>query len=339
MYNCNRSTSGLRAVCEPYALITCELLNIDKEVWKEFVMKNLMSHIKRRRIAALQSSRKLLALALVILFLCSTLPGRTQAAAGDLDPTFGVGGKVSTDFGADDSANDVAIQSDGKIVVVGRTFFNFALARYNRDGSLDPDFGSGGKVITEANSIVSAQAVAIQSDGKIVVAGQDSEDFATIRYNSDGTLDTSFGVGGKVVTNFFNHDAALAIALQPDGKIIVGGGFQNARRRFDFALARYNSDGSLDTSFGAGGLPDYALCRLVPHLQTIGLSFGNPNGTMTSASPGVLLLRSSNTAVAGLNMPTVTVPSPFQSPTTGTLPLAPNGSITSAAPGELSLRK
>ncbi|MEW6498402.1 MAG: DUF4347 domain-containing protein, partial [Cyanobacteriota bacterium] len=124
-------------------------------------------------------------------------------AAGDLDLSFGIGGKVTTNFNGNyDEARDVLIQSDGKIVVAGFTSdssFNddFALTRYNSNGTLDTTFGTGGKVTTDFNgSTGTGLSVIQQSDGKIVVAGRVHNDFALTRYNSNGTLDTTFGTGG-----------------------------------------------------------------------------------------------------------------------------------------------
>ncbi len=180
--------------------------------------------------------------------------------AGSLDPTFGTGGIVTTHIGSVDSGRAVAVQSDGKIVVAGYTDHNyiytgmdFAVMRYNADGSLDTSFGVGGKVLTDVGSASDfAYSVALQSDGKIVVAGYSvigsQEDFALVRYNVDGSLDTSFGTGGKVTTGISYHDYAYSVALQSDGKIVVAG-----RAGGDFAVVRYNTDGSLDTSFDADG--------------------------------------------------------------------------------------
>ena len=182
------------------------------------------------------------------------------AADGDLDTSFGTGGKVVTSFlGQDDFVRSIAIQSDGKIVVAGETkngtYDEFALARYNPDGTLDTSFGnSGGKMITNSNNNGDhARSVAIQSDGKIVLAGAGdntgNDDFALYRYNTDGSLDSSFGTGGKVFTAVGSgNDFAYSVAIQTDGKIVVAG-YSNQ----DFALVRYNTDGSLDTSFGTGG--------------------------------------------------------------------------------------
>ncbi len=188
----------------------------------------------------------------------------TFASPGDLDTSLGSSGKVITSFGSSsDSANAVVIQSDGKIVVVGSSFnganFDFALARYNTDGSLDTSFGTSGKVITAISSgNDSATAVVIQSDGRIVAAGNSdpgtNSDFALVRYNTDGTLDTSFGAGGKVLTDFGNSfDFATAAAIQPNGRIVAVGYSVPSGANRDFALARYNTDGSLDNSFGTGG--------------------------------------------------------------------------------------
>jgi uncharacterized delta-60 repeat protein/uncharacterized repeat protein (TIGR01451 family) len=176
-------------------------------------------------------------------------PGIATAASGDLDPTFGTGGKVTTDFaGSNAGANGVALQADGKIVAAGfadsGSGSDFALARYNPDGSLDASFGTGGKVTTDfAGGSDSAFGVALQADGKIVAAGfADSGsrgDFALARYNPDGSLDASFGTGGKVTTDFAGSgDEAFGVALQADGKIVAAG-FAGSGSRGDFALARY----------------------------------------------------------------------------------------------------
>jgi uncharacterized delta-60 repeat protein len=187
-------------------------------------------------------------------------------ADGSLDTSFGSGGKIKTDFFGDiDEARDVAVQSDGKLVVAGFASTDglitrdFALARYDTNGSLDTSFGSGGKIETDFfGDIDEAHGVAIQSDGRIVLAGKarglNPFDFALARYNVDGSLDASFGSGGKLITNFGNTAQAFNVILQTDGKIVAVGGRFDALTEFDFALARYNSDGSLDASFGSGGL-------------------------------------------------------------------------------------
>ena len=212
--------------------------------------------------------RKARAMVIVIaiaMLMTSTPPTRVEAASGDLDTSFAVGGKVTTDFFHEgDFATAIAIQGDGKIVAAGGaftgvTFTDFALIRYNIDGSLDASFGSGGKVTTDFGNAEVATAVAIQGDGKIVAAGRTFNistgtlDFALARYNSDGSLDATFGAGGKVTTDFSSFDEVKAMAIQGDGKIVVAGTSLNPGTGLDFTLARYNSDGSLDATFGTGG--------------------------------------------------------------------------------------
>jgi uncharacterized delta-60 repeat protein len=185
-------------------------------------------------------------------------------AAGALDASFGNGGKVTTDFGSStDIGQSVAVQSDGKIVVAGYALTNgylVALARYTPAGALDTSFGSGGKVTTWIGSSFNDRgySVAVQSDGKIVVAGSSSNgsntDFALVRYTASGTLDASFGNGGKVTTLIsYPHSTARSVAVQSDGKIVGGGFSAGTGNGYDFALARYTSTGALDTSFGSGG--------------------------------------------------------------------------------------
>ena len=197
-----------------------------------------------------------------------------QAADGDLDPTFGTGGQVMTDFNrSTDIAFAVALQPDGKYVVVGTTYTNndysgedFAIARYNTDGTLDTTFGVNGKVTTDFPNLAAvASSVVVQPDGKILVAGGAfplfvfAGRFALARYNPNGSLDTSFGTGGIVTTSFpVGGSYAFALALQSDGKIIAAGtDFVNFssedNSNTDFALERYNPDGTPDTTFGNGG--------------------------------------------------------------------------------------
>jgi len=196
-----------------------------------------------------------------------------QAVDGDLDPTFGTGGMVTTDLGhSTDIANAVAIQADSKLVVVGTTYKqndytdeDFVVTRYNTDGTLDNTFGSRGKVRTDFPGLAAVpSSVVIQPDGKIVVAGGAfplftfAGNFEVVRYNPNGSLDTSFGSGGIVTTTFPEGSYAFDVALQPDGKIIAAGTVfvdfnPGDMSDTDFALARYNPDGSLDTTFGDGG--------------------------------------------------------------------------------------
>jgi uncharacterized delta-60 repeat protein len=177
--------------------------------------------------------------------------------AGKLDRTFGRKGTVLTSFRsrANSSAHAVAITPDGKIVAVGYCDchpFRFALARYRPGGRLDPSFGRDGKVLTSfsATKGSDAKAVAIQPDGKIVVVGDAygaTANFAVAaRYKPDGSLDRSFGTGGRVVTQVGEgSNNVTAMVVQPDGKVVVA---------CVSALVRYNADGVLDPSFGRGGI-------------------------------------------------------------------------------------
>ncbi|MBP6290306.1 MAG: InlB B-repeat-containing protein [Spirochaetes bacterium] len=182
-------------------------------------------------------------------------------ASGSLDDSFGSGGKVITPVGSsNDLRNAMALQNDGKILVAGCSLGSnqdFAVVRYNPDGTLDTGFGSGGKVITPVGSSDDfGRAMALQNDGKILVAGHSlgsNYDFAVVRYNPDGMLDTGFGSGGKVITPVgSSDDFGRAMALQNDGKILVAGYSSNGSNA-DFAVVRYNPGGTLDTGFGNGG--------------------------------------------------------------------------------------
>ncbi len=189
----------------------------------------------------------------------------TSARPGDLDPTFGSGGIVVTGVPGLYYATAIAVQSDGKIVAVGEvdsvSAGDFAVVRYNTNGSLDTSFGFSGAVFTSIRSSYDgASSVAIQADGKIVVAGYSYDDipgnssFAVVRYNANGSLDTSFNGTGIVRTSVGGHSrsSAHSVAIQTDDKLIAAGGSWNGSN-YDFALVRYNTNGSLDTSFGGTG--------------------------------------------------------------------------------------
>ncbi|HIK09829.1 MAG TPA: DUF4347 domain-containing protein, partial [Oscillatoriaceae cyanobacterium M33_DOE_052] len=171
---------------------------------------------------------------------------------GTLDTSFnGTGKAVTPTSGSYDEGYGMILQPDGKIVVVGRAYtgttWNFSLARYNSNGTLDTSFNGTGIVTTNFGSGNRyAQAVALQSDGKIVVTGYVNSDVAIARYNTDGTLDGSFGSGGTLNSSFGSTEWAEAIAIQPDGKIVIAG------RHYNFIVGRYNSNGSLDGSFSGG---------------------------------------------------------------------------------------
>jgi uncharacterized delta-60 repeat protein len=198
------------------------------------------------------------------------------AASGDLDTSFGGDGKVVTHFEGGGAASGVAVQEDGKIVVVGSAGGMFAVVRYDVDGSPDAAFGGGdGTVTTSFRGGAAARAVAIQGNGKIVVAGVAGDRivgetrqgrFAIARYNRNGTLDTMFGGDGRVTTNFTGgFDSANAVAIQGNGKIVAAGGASESR----FALARYGRDGALDPFFGGDGKVTTAF-----PLESVGPAFG-----------------------------------------------------------------
>ena len=155
----------------------------------------------------------------------------------------------------------MAIQPDGKIVVGGyatnSSQSNFAVVRYNPDGSLDTSFSGNGKVNIDFGTTSIVNGVAIQSDGKIVVAGlvvqaSNMDDFAVARLNPNGSLDTSFSGDGKATIDFGARDAANAVAIQANGKIVAAGA-TGVGGASDFALARLNTGGGLDTTFSFDG--------------------------------------------------------------------------------------
>jgi len=177
---------------------------------------------------------------------------------GTLDDTFGIGGRVTTSFtNVDDLARAMVLQPDGKIIVAGEADTDIVVARYNSNGTLDTTFDSDGKAITSIGLFNAAYDVALQPDGKIVIAGEagdgNNSDFVAARYESTGSLDLTFDGDGIVTTPIgSSNEIATAISLQSNGKIIVGG-FSFNGGNDDFALVRYNSNGTLDSSFGTGG--------------------------------------------------------------------------------------
>ena len=183
---------------------------------------------------------------------------------GNLDKSFGTNGIVITPVTNFSSfIRSVIIQNDGKILVGGGAVndmngndIDFALVRYNSDGSLDNSFGSNGKITIPISSKTDyISSLAIQIDGKIIAVGEsyiNDLDFAVVRYNSNGSLDNSFGVNGKITTQMGETDIPRTLSVQTDGKIVVGG-YSGSGGKYDFAIVRYNSDGSLDNTFGTSG--------------------------------------------------------------------------------------
>ncbi len=193
-----------------------------------------------------------------------SLDERVTPSAGGLDPTFGTGGIVTTPIGAGtDEARTMVIDRFGRFVVAGRSFnganWDFALARYNANGSLDNSFGSGGTLTTPIGTgdddifqVVVDGSDRIVVGGRTVVSGH--YDFALARFNDDGSLDSSFGSGGKVITAVTGGSNLInEIALDNSGHIVAAGQSHNGTK-FEFTVARYESNGSLDLSFGTGGV-------------------------------------------------------------------------------------
>lgn len=217
------------------------------------------------------TNRNLIIVMSCVCFL-SIVSARVEAASGDLDPFFGIGGKVTTTTGYSEKGNAMALQTDGKIVVAGvqDVFLGRGLVvRYNADGSLDTTFGVGGFVYESAHSSHETifNAVAIQSDGKIVAAGYFVESGGcardqswVVRYNANGTRDTTFGGDGEVEYPYLYVNGCpvdsyhYGVAVLNNGKIVVAGASKNASSNLDFAAARFNANGTLDTSFNLDGL-------------------------------------------------------------------------------------
>ena len=196
------------------------------------------------------------------------------AAPGDLDTTFDGDGRVTSfvvpsNPGRSDQIEGVAIRTDGKIIVAGNSFVSspsnsdFALIRYNSNGSLDTTFSGDGRLITNFGGLDYVFDVALQSNGKIVAAGQKCVsglcDVALARYNSNGTLDVTFSGDGKQTSDFGsrNNGSFGGLAIQSNGKIVVAG-YLNKVTGSDFAVYRYLSNGTLDTTFSGDGMANIA---------------------------------------------------------------------------------
>lgn len=204
-----------------------------------------------------------------LLVLCPALLSllAVHAQPGSPDPTFGGDGTVVVDIGngSNDQAHDVAFQTDGKAVMVGYTGTSnqdFCVVRLHPDGTLDNSFGGDGKVTTEVNGVSDrARSVAIQADGRIVVAGHvvagGGYDIALVRYHPDGTLDNGFSADGKLTIDVDGDDLALSVVVQPDGRILAAGRSESTDHE-RFTLVRLLEDGTPDPAFGNGGIAQAA---------------------------------------------------------------------------------
>jgi uncharacterized delta-60 repeat protein len=189
-------------------------------------------------------------------------------SAGTLDPTFGTGGQTVVDFGGAETAGASTLQPDGKLVVVGgkgfgtngNTQFAGVALRLNTDGTLDPTFGSGGKVNVDFGTQGEATAVAVQQNGKLVLAGNPrfvgpTRGILAVRLNADGSIDPTFGTSGRATVGSGDSTQAGAVAVQPDGGIVFAGASGTA-----FVAARLTGDAPPPSfgSFVVGGSPDGA---------------------------------------------------------------------------------
>jgi uncharacterized delta-60 repeat protein len=233
------------------------------------------------------------------------------AASGDLDGTFGAGGRVTTDFGGSEIGYAVVVQRDRRIVVAGgrseSPSDDFVLARYTASGALDRSFDGDGKVATDFGDTFDwALDVEIQTDGRLVTAGRsslgeeevDGADFALARYNRDGSLDPTFGEGGRVLTTFDSGIAgASAVLIQADGKIVAGGSTGGGPES-DFALVRYLPDGELDPSFGDGGRVVTPVSSVTDWLLALAVQ---PGGKVVAAGYSYQALSRGHIAIARYN--------------------------------------
>jgi uncharacterized delta-60 repeat protein len=217
--------------------------------------------------AAVQPDGKIVAAGFASLPVAGRVFGVTRFdSEGARDLSFGGDGIVTARFGDGTAAGRaVAIEPDGDIVVAGtasqpETGWDFALTRYDPNGSLDPSFGQNGRVTTDFDDVANGvNALVVQPNGKLVVAGESGGDFALARYNADGSLDSSFSGDGVVTTDFAGRgDVAYAVALQGDGRIVAAGSAFAEHEFYGdtpfFVLARYQADGTPDSTFSGDGI-------------------------------------------------------------------------------------
>ena len=237
------------------------------------------------------------AFAAVLAAVVCTVPAATSAAPGDLDPTFGGDGKVVTvvsvgPFRGGSAVEDIAQDAAGRLVVAGEVAYDDSpvvdvlVARYLPDGTLDGSFGGDGVVTTDFGADEEGAAIAVQGDGKLVLAGSSCGtagcDLLVVRYLPDGSLDASFGEGGRVLIDNGLNDFGRGVAVQPDGKIVVAGLAATADRADDVLLVRLLPDGRRDDAFGRAGvvLADHPAGGTREHAADLELY---PDGTIVIA--------------------------------------------------------
>jgi uncharacterized delta-60 repeat protein len=219
---------------------------------------------------------------------------------GTVDNTFSSDGKTTLDFGGgDDGGSAIVLQSDGKILVAGYSSegvggYNFAVARFNADGAVDNTFSADGKTTLDfAGANDFGRAMVLQPDGKILVAGTATEtiggvNFALARFNTDGMTDTSFSGDGKTAFDFAGaNDSGNAIALQADGKVLVAGTATETIGGNNFAVARFGTDGTTDSTFNGSGK------------TTIDFSGSDSGSAMAVQADGKILITGSTQTTTG----------------------------------------
>ena len=211
------------------------------------------------------SALRRLAAAMATLLVVSTVVGRAGAADGDLDPAFSGDGRVVSDFGFEDRADGVVVQPNGAIVIAGTSCGgDFLVARYNPDGSPDTTFDGDGRICIDvgAGSADRGEEVLLLSDGRLLVGGTSAGNFALVRLNANGSLDPSFGNGGRATYDFGSTEELRDIALGPDGTIVMAGMTSipgcplapvDQGQTVAVAVARALPNGAPDPSFGGDG--------------------------------------------------------------------------------------
>jgi uncharacterized delta-60 repeat protein len=189
-----------------------------------------------------------------LLVFLAAISSVVHAAPGEIDTTFAGVGKLKIGFGFGYDYGRAGVrQPDGKIIVAGETNYQALIARYNPDGSLDTTFDGDGIFLNSFGFGIELHSIALQPDGKLIIAGAANVDFFAARLNSNGSIDTSFGNNGIVKTNIISYDYAYSVALQADGKIVLAG-VANYLQSPRVGLVRYNPNGAPDTSFGNDGI-------------------------------------------------------------------------------------
>ena len=250
-------------------------------------------------------------------------------ASGSADTYFGTSGVATISFGTTVPPFGLAIQSDGKIVVCGTdTSSNgIYLARLTSSGAMDSTFGTSGIVTANAGSRPNAGGLAIEADGKILVSGDNGSVADVVRFNTNGTLDTTFGSSGVAVTTFANFSSGETVAVAPDGKIVIGG-FSYFSGTYHDILARFTSAGALDTTFGTGGMVLGGASSGVIRAIVI-----ETNGGIFAAGDGGATAYQAAWKFTSSGTPTPRSPAAERSPPTPALPPSPGRSLPGPTSG------